>query len=276
MQGTVVKVISSSFYVEVNKNIYICTQRGVLKKNKTLPLVGDKVIVDLNKKVIEKILPRINEILRPPVANITKGIIVTSLKNPDFSTNLLDKLLVELEINKIKPVICLTKIDLCEMTEDLINTINYYKKIGYTVLDNTNITLIKQELKGETTVFIGQTGAGKSTLLNKLFPSLNLKTGEISLALGRGRHTTRVVEIIEIDDMKVLDTPGFSSLSFLSYNLESVKNAFIEFKNFPCVYKDCNHDKEPECNLKKAVEENLVLKSRYDNYLNFKKEFERK
>lgn len=276
MQGTVVKVISSNFYVEVNKNIYICTQRGVLKKNKTLPLVGDKVIVDLNKKVIEKILPRINEIIRPPVANITKGIIVTSLKNPDFSTNLLDKLLVELEINKIKPVICLTKIDLCEMKDDLINTIDYYKKIGYTVLDNTNTTLIKQELKDETTVFIGQTGAGKSTLLNKLFPSLNLKTGEISLALGRGRHTTRVVEIIEIDDMKVLDTPGFSSLSFLSYNLESVKNAFIEFKNFPCVYKDCNHDKEPECNLKKAVEENLVLKSRYDNYLNFKKEFERK
>lgn len=276
MQGTVVKVISSSFYVEVNKNIYICTQRGVLKKNKTLPLVGDKVIVDLNKKVIEKILPRINEIIRPPVANITKGIIVTSLKNPDFSTNLLDKLLVELEINKIKPVICLTKIDLCEMTDDLINTINYYKKIGYIVLNNTDTDLIKQELKEETTVFIGQTGAGKSTLLNKLFPSLNLKTGEISLALGRGRHTTRVVEIIEIDDMKVLDTPGFSSLSFLSYNLESVKNAFIEFKNFPCVYKDCNHDKEPECNLKKAVEENLVLKSRYDNYLNFKKEFERK
>lgn len=276
MQGTVVKVISSSFYVEVNKNIYICTQRGVLKKNKTLPLVGDKVIVDLNKKVIEKILPRINEIIRPPVANITKGIIVTSLKNPDFSTNLLDKLLVELEINKIKPVICLTKIDLCEMTDDLINTINYYKKIGYIVLNNTDTDLIKQELKGETTVFIGQTGAGKSTLLNKLFPSLNLKTGEISLALGRGRHTTRVVEIIEIDDMKVLDTPGFSSLSFLSYNLESVKNAFIEFKNFPCVYKDCNHDKEPECNLKKAVEEKLVLKSRYDNYLNFKKEFERK
>ncbi len=276
MQGTVVKVISSNFYVEVNKNIYICTQRGVLKKNKTLPLVGDKVIIDINKKVIEKILPRINEIIRPPVANITKGIIVTSLKNPDFSTNLLDKLLVELEINKIKPVICLTKIDLLEMTEDLINTINYYKKIGYIVLNNTDTDLIKQELKGETTVFIGQTGAGKSTLLNKLFPSLNLKTGEVSLALGRGRHTTRVVEIIEIDDMKVLDTPGFSSLSFLSYNLESVKNAFIEFKNFPCVYKDCNHDKEPECNLKKAVEENLVLKSRYDNYLNFKKEFERK
>ncbi len=276
MQGTIIKVISSNFYVEVDKNIYICTQRGVLKKNKTLPLVGDKVIIDINKKVIEKILPRINEIIRPPVANITKGIIVTSLKNPDFSTNLLDKLLIELEINKIKPVICLTKKDLVKLDDDLINTINYYKKIGYTVLDNTDITLIKQELKGEITVFIGQTGAGKSTLLNKLFPSLNLKTGEVSIALGRGRHTTRVVEIIEIDDMKVLDTPGFSSLSFLSYDLESVKNAFIEFKNYPCIYKDCNHDKEVECNLKKAVGKNLVLKSRYDNYLNFKKEFERK
>ena len=122
---------------------------------------------------------------------------------------------------------------------------------------------------------MGQTGAGKSTLLNNLF-KMNLKTGEISLALGRGRHTTRVVEIIEIGDIKVLDTPGFSSLSFLNYNLESVKNAFIEFKNYPCLYKDCNHDKESECNLKKAVNNNLVLKSRYENYLNFKKEFERK
>ena len=108
---------------------------------------------------------------------------------------------------------------------------------------------------------------------------IGVTDNELGLAISKrieSGWTAEQVEIIEIDDMKVLDTPGFSSLSFLSYNLESVKNAFIEFKNFPCVYKDCNHDKEPECNLKKAVEENLVLKSRYDNYLNFKKEFERK
>lgn len=275
MQGEVVKVISNQFYVKVNNNVLICTQRGVLKKNKTLPLVGDKVLIDIKKQVIEKILPRKNEIVRPPVANIDQAIVVTSLKHPDFSTNLLDKLLVQLEINKIKPIICLTKKDLLSSVEltNYLEIINYYQKIGYLVLDNTETKKILKELENKITVFLGQTGAGKSTLLNKLFPDLNLKTGEVSLALGRGKHTTRVVEIIEIGNIKVLDTPGFSALSFLKYDLESVKEAFIEFKNYPCLYKDCNHDKEPECNLKKAVLTGEVLKSRYENYLNFKKEF---
>ena len=275
MQGEVVKVISNQFYVKVNNNVLICTQRGVLKKNKTLPLVGDKVLIDIKKQVIEKILPRKNEIVRPPVANIDQAIVVTSLKHPDFSTNLLDKLLVQLEINKIKPIICLTKKDLLSSIEltNYLEIINYYQKIGYLVVDNTDIKKILKELENKITVFLGQTGAGKSTLLNKLFPDLNLKTGEVSLALGRGKHTTRVVEIIEIGSIKVLDTPGFSALSFLKYDLESVKEAFVEFKNYPCLYKDCNHDKEPECNLKKAVLTGEVLKSRYENYLNFKKEF---
>ena len=275
MQGEVVKVISNQFYVKVNNNVLICTQRGVLKKNKTLPLVGDKVLIDIKKQVIEKILPRKNEIVRPPVANIDQAIVVTSLKHPDFSTNLLDKLLVQLEINKIKPIICLTKKDLLSSIEltNYLEIINYYQKIGYLVVDNTDIKKILKELENKITVFLGQTGAGKSTLLNKLFPDLNLKTGEVSLALGRGKHTTRVVEIIEIGSIKVLDTPGFSALSFLKYDLESVKEAFIEFKNYPCLYKDCNHDKEPECNLKKAVLAGQVLESRYENYLNFKKEF---
>ena len=275
MQGEVVKVISNQFYVKVNNNVLICTQRGVLKKNKTLPLVGDKVLIDIKKQVIEKILPRKNEIVRPPVANIDQTIVVTSLKHPDFSTNLLDKLLVQLEINKIKPIICLTKKDLLSSIEltNYLEIINYYQKIGYLVVDNTEIKKLLKELENKITVFLGQTGAGKSTLLNKLFPDLNLKTGEVSLALGRGKHTTRVVEIIEIGSIKVLDTPGFSALSFLKYDLESVKEAFIEFKNYPCLYKDCNHDKEPECNLKKAVLAGQVLESRYENYLNFKKEF---
>lgn len=275
MQGEVVKVISNQFYVKVNNNVLICTQRGVLKKNKTLPLVGDKVLIDIKKQVIEKILPRKNEIVRPPVANIDQAIVVTSLKHPDFSTNLLDKLLVQLEINKIKPIICLTKKDLLSSIEltNYLEIINYYQKIGYLVVDNTEIKKLLKELENKITVFLGQTGAGKSTLLNKLFPDLNLKTGEVSLALGRGKHTTRVVEIIEIGSIKVLDTPGFSALSFLKYDLESVKEAFIEFKNYPCLYKDCNHDKEPECNLKKAVLAGNVLESRYENYLNFKKEF---
>ena len=142
MQGEVVKVISNQFYVKVNNNVLICTQRGVLKKNKTLPLVGDKVLVDIEKQVIEKILPRKNEIVRPPVANIDQAIVVTSLKHPDFSTNLLDKLLVQLEINKIKPIICLTKKDLLSSIEltNYLEIINYYQKIGYLVVDNNGFS----------------------------------------------------------------------------------------------------------------------------------------
>lgn len=275
MKGQVVKVISDKFFVKVNDEIIPCKERGKLRNMKTLPLVGDFVMIDKEKMVIEEILERKNMLIRPNVANITLGFIVTSFKNPDFSTNLLDKLLVQLEINKIKPVICLTKRDLISDTEFLKykEIIDYYKKIGYIVLYNTELSKIKKILANELTVFTGQTGAGKSTLLNKLFKDLNLKVGEVSLALGRGKHTTRHIEIIEKDNIKVLDTPGFSALSFLEYKREDIKNAFLEFQKYPCIYKDCMHDKESECMIKKAVNEGKILKSRYENYLNFLSEF---
>ena len=273
-EGLVVKVISNQFYVNIDGKEIITTEKGLLRHNKTLPLVGDKVLVDLEKKVIVEILPRKNEILRPNVSNITQAFIVTSLKHPDFSTNLLDKLIVQLEINKIKPVICLTKIDLIDNFNDYNDIFKYYQELGYLVLTNLEIDKIKKTLEGEITVFIGQTGAGKSTLLNKLFPSLNLKTGEISLALGRGRHTTRYTQIIQFDNIKVLDSPGFSALSFLKYQKEDVKNSFLEFSKYPCIYSDCSHIKESECNVKKAVNNGKILKSRYENYLTFINEFE--
>ena len=275
MQGQVVKVISDQFFVDLENEVLVCKQRGKLKKLKTLPLVGDFVLIDKEKKVILEILPRKNEIIRPNVSNIDQALIVTSLKNPDFSTNLLDKLLVQLEINNIKPIICLTKKDLLKKSEFelLESTITYYKKIGYVVVENTEILKIKKYLASKVTVLIGQTGAGKSTLLNNLFKDLNLKTGEVSLALGRGRHTTRHVEIIRKGLIKVLDTPGFSALSFANYTPLMVRDAFIEFKNFPCPYKDCMHLKESECMVKEAVNKNKIIKSRYLNYKNFQEEF---
>ena len=275
MKGQVVKVISDKFFVKVNDEIIPCKERGKLRNLKTLPLVGDFVMIDKEKAVIEEVLERRNMLIRPNVSNITMGFVVTSFKNPDFSTNLLDKLLVEMEINKIKPVICLTKRDLISDKEylDYKEIIEYYKRIGYIVVENTEISKIKKILEGELTVFTGQTGAGKSTLLNKLFPELNLKVGEVSMALGRGKHTTRHIEIIEKDKIRVLDTPGFSALSFLEYTKEDVRNAFKEFQEYPCIYKDCMHDKEAECKVKKAVEDNKILKSRYENYLSFLAEF---
>lgn len=271
MQGQVVKIISNQFFVEVEKKIIACSQRGKLKQEKNMPLVGDKVIIDNEKRVIEKILPRKNELIRPRVANIDQAFIITSYTKPDFSTNLLDKLITELELNRIKPIICLTKKDL--LSQDEIDRyqeiLTYYKSLDYVVVENYELDKIKKILKNKVTAFIGQTGAGKSTLLNKLFTGLNLKTNEISIALGRGRHTTRHIEIINVENIKVLDTPGFSALTFLKSQKENIKDAFIEFKNFPCMYHDCMHEKELECMVKKAVLDGKILKSRYDNYLKF-------
>ena len=275
MKGQVIKNISDTFTVLLDNETIDCKCRGKMRIDKQIPLVGDFVLIDKKTNTIESILPRTNEIIRPRVSNVTQGIIVTSLKHPDFSTNLLDKLLVELEINKIKPIICITKKDL--VNEEEFKTIKlilkYYELIGYKVIYNTEITKLKKILENNVSVFMGQTGAGKSTLLNKLFKDLNLETGEVSLALGRGRHTTRHVEIIIKDKIKVLDTPGFSSLSFLNYQKENVREAFPEFKKFPCIYKDCFHLNESECKVKEAVENQKILKSRYDSYEKFIEEF---
>lgn len=269
MQGLIIKILSDKCYVKVDKEVIVCTIRGKFRNMQLLPFVGDYVIIDEKKKVIMEILPRKNEIRRPPVSNITQAIIVTSFVNPDFSTNLIDKILIELEFNKIKPIICLTKKDL--LKEDELNNyqeiINYYAKIGYKIYYNDELDKIKKIFTDEVTVFIGQTGAGKTTLLNKLVPDLNLKTGEVSLALGRGRHTTRHIEIFSLFDGLILDTPGFSALEFNNMMKEEVRDSFIEFKDFPCLYRDCMHTNESECMVKKAVLEGKILKSRYDNYL---------
>ena len=176
-----------------------------------------------------------------------------------------------MEINKVEPIICITKSDL--VLEDELNKINevlnYYRNIGYTVVFNTEIDKIKELLENKTSVFTGQTGAGKSTLLNKLNPNWNLETGEISVALGRGKHTTRVVELFDFCNGKVMDTPGFSSLEFNRYTKEQIRDAFIEFLEYPCPFKDCNHTKEEECCVKKEVLNKNILESRYENYLSF-------
>jgi len=152
--------------------------------------------------------------------------------------------------------------------KEINNYIKYYKKIGYKVLTNGNLFRIKRSFKNETTVFTGQTGAGKSTLLNKLDKTLNLETNEISKALGRGKHTTRHVELINLYKGKVLDTPGFSSIDLSKYSKEQIRNSFIEFDKYSCPFKDCFHLNEKECVVKKQVDNN-ILRSRYDNYMKF-------
>ena len=273
MQGIIIKNISNDYTILSEKNIYICKARGKFRKEKTTPIVGDKCIFDEQKKYIIEILQRKTELVRPPVSNIDQAFIITSVKEPDFSSNLLDKLLCIIEYNNIKPIICFTKLDLLDEKEKkyIKKIIEYYKKIGYQVFTNTEIKEISNTFKNKITVFTGQSGAGKSTLLNKLNKDLNLKTNEISKALGRGKHTTRHVELIQMLDGLIADTPGFSSISFIDMKNEDIRDNFVEFNEYreKCEYKDCMHIDEKNCEIKKQIEQKNILESRYENYLKF-------
>ena len=271
MKGQIIKIISDLHIVSYRNEIINCKCRGKFRKENIVPQVGDYVIFDRHKEIIEEILPRKNFFRRPKVANIDQGFLVTSLKTPDFSLNLLDKLIILMELHKVKPIICITKSDLVSAEElsGIQQILDYYRKLGYIVVFNYEVDKIKKLINNKTSVFTGQTGAGKSTLLNKLNPNLNLETGEVSITLGRGKHTTKVVELFQIDQGKILDTPGFSALDFYEYTDSDIRDAFIEFKNYPCLYKDCMHKNEHECMVKKAVSDNNIIRSRYDNYLKF-------
>ncbi len=274
MEGQIIKISSNRHIVEANNNTYPCIPRGKFRKDKVMPRVGDYVIFDPKKLVIEEIKTRKNVFDRPLVSNIDQAFIVTSLVHPDFQENLLDRLLVLMELHHVDSVICLTKKDITSSNTFLgvELVLAYYKKIGYPVLLNTDLLEIKDKLKNKTSVFVGQTGAGKSTLLNKLNEDWNLKTGEVSIALGRGRHTTRNVELYNFLGGKVLDTPGFSALDFTKYKKEDIKDAFVEFNNYTCPFKDCSHTREKECLIRKAVRDGEILESRYNNYIRFYEE----
>ncbi len=278
MIGRVIKLISNKWTVENKGEYYECSSIGKFRYQKVSPLVGDIVEFDEKDNIIKKILPRKNELIRPPVANIDQALILVSCKEPNFSSNLLDKMLVVIEYNNVKPVICFTKYDLLEETTEIDDIISYYKSIGYEVYINNELSDIKKILNGKLSVLTGQTGVGKSSLLNKLKMDLNLATGEISKALGRGRHTTRHVELLEIEGGLVADTPGFSSLDFIGMDKNDIKDNFIEFyaNQDKCKYKDCVHIKEDGCYIKKLLEEGKIRNTRYENYKKFIESLEEK
>ena len=272
MIGRIIKIVSNDYTVKCEDgNTYICKARGVFRNKKITPLVGDFVKITKEKNLIEEIMKRKNELIRPPVSNIDIALVVTSAKEPDFSSNLLDKMFAIIEFNNIMPVICISKYDLLDNTKEMDEIIAYYKKIGYKVLINTQIEDIKKIFKDNVTILTGQTGVGKSSLINKLEKSMDLKTGEISKALGRGKHTTRHTELFELFDGYVADTPGFSSLNFIGMNKEDIRDNFIEFNEYKdkCKYRDCMHVNEDDCEIKRRVSNNEILKSRYDNYVKF-------
>lgn len=269
-KGKIIRQISNLFTVSSNGKIYECRARGKFRNDKLTPLVGEFVIFDSENCYILELLERKNSLNRPPIANVDIALIITSVKKPNISLNLLDRQLSVIINAGIEPIICLTKCDLLKKNEkSFINEIiKYYKSIGIKVLTNQKLFKLKRTLKNKTVVLTGQTGAGKSTLLNKLDKSLNLDTNEISEALNRGVHTTRHTELYKIGNVYFADTPGFSALD-LNMSKENLKNTFPEFKKCICKYDNCMHIKENDCGVKKLVDEGKIRRSRYENYVKF-------
>ena len=274
MEGKIVKIVSNDYTVLSNDKYYICKPRGKFRNQGITPLVGDNVVFNETDMVIEEVKDRFNSLIRPYVSNIDQVFVITSTKHPDIDLNLLDKLLVMIEFNNIKPIICLTKLDLLDKDEldNILDIKKYYEGIGYTVLYNTQIEDIKKMFENKVTVFAGQSGVGKSTLLNKLNPELNIETNEISEALGRGKHTTRHVELIKMFNGLIADTPGFSSLDLSDMTKSDIRDNFVEFNTYrsECRYDDCMHIKESinDCMIKQQLGKN-IRESRYENYIKF-------
>lgn len=278
-QGIVVKTIADFYYVKVDGKIYESKARGILKKNKEIPLVGDNVIVTISSDenaVIEKILKRSVELIRPKVSNVDQAIIIVALKNPNPHKNMIDKLTVLIEKAGLDIVLCFNKRDLD--SEGIFKEFyDIYKTTGYKIVstsafDNTGLSDLKDILKDKLSVFAGPSGVGKSSILNVLNKDLHLKTGVISEKIKRGKHTTRHSELIELDfGGYVVDTPGFTSLDVTSIEESELREYFPEFEeiNEQCKFSDCLHENEPNCALKDAMKNGKISESRYKSYLYF-------
>ncbi|MDR3241980.1 MAG: ribosome small subunit-dependent GTPase A [Lactobacillaceae bacterium] len=253
--------------------------RGNFRKRGMTPLVGD--FVDFSAETdhegyILDIDERRNSLVRPPIANIDQAILVTAVRMPDFSDNLLDRQLVTLEEDGIEPVIYFTKTDLLDADElaHLKNVAAGYRQAGYEVIfpeqafDEASLQSLQTALDDKLSVVMGQTGAGKSTLLNHLVPDLDLKTGEVSQALSRGKHTTRQVSLVEVGAGWVADTPGFSTFEVFKMEARDLTFYFREINEFSknCRFRGCVHLNEPNCAVKEAVEAGEIMESRYLNY----------
>ncbi|MBZ2173923.1 ribosome small subunit-dependent GTPase A [Schnuerera sp. xch1] len=284
IEGIIIKGIGGFYYVKTKTDVYECRARGIFREKNITPLVGDNVLIRIsdedNTGYIEKIKQRKSKLTRPPVANITQAIIIMSVKEPALSYWLLDRFLIMAEHENLDIGICINKIDRSEQNE--INKIyDIYNKISYSILKTSaktgeGIDDLKQMLKHNITVFAGPSGVGKSSLLNKIDPRFELKTGDVSKKTSRGKHTTRHVELFNLDsDSYVLDTPGFSSLNldFIEDEIELSKY-FKEIYRYGdrCKFSGCLHYKEPCCEVKMQVEEGNISSQRYDNYIQFLKE----
>ncbi|TFE03538.1 ribosome small subunit-dependent GTPase A [Jeotgalibacillus sp. R-1-5s-1] len=283
-EGKIMKALSGFYYVKDEERVIQCRGRGVFRKQKLTPLVGDYVEYQAENDQEGYILDlksRKNELVRPPIANIDQAVLVFSAIEPDFSTSLLDRFLVLVESHDIDPVICISKMDLLndEQTERINRFAEDYRKIGYPVILSSakwedGMDQLKPWLEDQVTVFAGQSGVGKSSILNALNPALELKTDAISNSLGRGKHTTRHVELIGIGSGFVADTPGFSALEFTELEVDQLPLCFPEMvkASDDCKFRGCLHLNEPKCAVKEYVDKGEIKEYRYQHYQQFHEE----
>ncbi len=285
-EGILIKGIAGFYYVKSGDTIYECKARGKFRNDSLVPVIGDHVTIKLlgeksdnniyEKAYIEDIKPRKNSLIRPPIANIDQAIVVFSVSYPKLHLDLLDRFLIIIEKEKITPYIVLNKID--ETDPDTYNyLLERYSKIGYDIMavsakQGTSINDLKNKLIGKISVFAGPSGVGKSTLLNAIGKNFCLATGEVSQKIKRGKHTTRHVELMPLEEGGyVADTPGFTSLHMESIQKEELKDYFPEFRNYEgmCKFNGCMHIHEPGCKVKEALETDIISKERYNSYVTY-------
>lgn len=289
MKGKIVKGIAGFYYVHVvDYGLYECKAKGIFRKRKIKPLIGDNVqidVIDEKEKTgnIVEILPRENELIRPAVSNIDQAMVIFAAAEPNPNFNLLDRFLLLMGKQDVPVIICFNKRDIVEK-EELELLYHTYEKCGYEILFTSTYTeegieQVRDKLKGKTTVLAGPSGVGKSSMMNLLQPKANMETGEVSEKIKRGRHTTRHSEIIHIEgNTYVMDTPGFSSIWIDQFEKEELKDYFTEFLEFEaeCKFKGCVHINEPICGVKRALEEGKISRIRYENYVNLYEELKEK
>ncbi len=272
-KGRIIKLIGGLYTVlDEHGQRFTLKPLGIFRHRNVQLKVGD--VVDFNEDSIIKLHERKNDLYRPFIANVDQVLLVNSVKEPDFSFLLLDKFITLIEANHIDPIIIITKIDLMGDYEldHIKSKLSYYEQyypiIYVSSLTKENLESLKTITKDKINVLAGQTGAGKSSILNAIDPELDIRTNIISKALGRGKHTTRHVELIEFGGGFIADTPGFSNLEFKDITLENIKYYFIDFfkLSHQCKFNECTHIHEPGCEVKRQLELGHILQERYDDY----------
>ena len=275
-EGRIIKSLSGFYDVQTSEGVVTCRGRGILRRGGESPLTGDlvEISVEKGKGMVERILPRKNRFIRPAVANVDALVVFAANVNPVTEPFLIDRVAAIAGDQEVAVYICVNKCDL----DPAVDLVRIYRNAGFSVIPASaetgeGVEELRGLIQGKLTAFTGNTGVGKSSMLNALCPQLQLATGEVSEKLGRGRHTTRHVELFCLDENTfVADTPGFSSFDTEQMDVllkENLQYAFPDFAPYigSCQFHDCSHRAEPDCAIRRAVEEGRVEKTRYDSYL---------